>query len=106
MKTPIQSGGALVSSASSFSNLVLDVAYVGSRNLDLINSLNMNQASPGPGALQPRGGCTRPTRPCRMSTIGRIGGIQVSFAARVNLRKRYWKELTLRGHAETTSHLR
>jgi hypothetical protein len=36
------------------SNLMLDVAYVGSRTLDMINSMNANQALPGPGALNPR----------------------------------------------------
>jgi hypothetical protein len=36
------------------SNLLLDVSYVGSRTLDLINSINANQALPGPGALNPR----------------------------------------------------
>jgi hypothetical protein len=35
-------------------NLLLDVAYVGSRTLGLINSINANQALPGPGAFNPR----------------------------------------------------
>src|SRR5205807_9428354 len=36
------------------SNLMLDVSYVGTRTLDLINSINANQAVAGPGSLQPR----------------------------------------------------
>ncbi len=35
-------------------NLVLDVAYVGSRSLDLIGAYNYNQSYPGPGAQGPR----------------------------------------------------
>ncbi len=36
------------------SNLLLDVAYVGSRTLDMNNVVNANQAVPGPGPLGPR----------------------------------------------------
>jgi hypothetical protein len=35
-------------------NLLFDVSWVGNRTLDLINSLNGNQAVPGPGTLNPR----------------------------------------------------
>ncbi len=35
-------------------NLLLDVSWVGNRTLDLINSLNGNQAVAGPGPLNPR----------------------------------------------------
>src|SRR5205823_10223337 len=35
-------------------NLLLDVSYVGSRTLFLINSVNANQAVAGPGAFNPR----------------------------------------------------
>ncbi|MGI8989456.1 MAG: TonB-dependent receptor domain-containing protein [Bryobacteraceae bacterium] len=37
-----------------FRDVLLDVSYVGSRTLGLINSLNENQAIPGPGAFSPR----------------------------------------------------
>ena len=36
------------------SSLLLDVSYVGSRTLNMINIVNANQAAPGPGALGPR----------------------------------------------------
>jgi hypothetical protein len=35
-------------------NLLLDVSYVGSRALGLINSINANQPLPGPGGFNPR----------------------------------------------------
>jgi hypothetical protein len=83
--------------------VVLDVAYVGSRNLDLINSLNTNQASPGPGPLQPR----RPfygIDPFLQDVDDRTNwGASKYHSLQVNLRKRYSKGLTL-GLAYTWSH--
>jgi hypothetical protein len=85
------------------SDVVLDVAYVGSRNLDLINSLNTNQASPGPGALQPR----RPfyaLDPFLQDVDYRTNwGASKYHSLQVNLRKRYSKGLTV-GLAYTWSH--
>jgi hypothetical protein len=36
------------------SSLLLEVSYVGTRGLDLLNSINANQPVPGPGVLNPR----------------------------------------------------
>jgi hypothetical protein len=76
------------------SNLVLDVSYVGSRTLDLINSLNMNQAVPGPGDLQPRRRL-RATNPLLQDIDYRTNwGAAKYHSLQVNLQKRYSKGLT------------
>jgi hypothetical protein len=85
------------------SNLVLDAAYVGSRNLDLINSLNMNQASPGPGALQPRRRLYWIDPALQDVDYRTNWGASKYHSLQVNLRRRYAKGLTL-SMAYTWSH--
>jgi hypothetical protein len=85
------------------SNLVLDVAYVGSRNLDLINSLNMNQASPGPGAIQPRRRLYSIDPSLQDVDYRTNWGASKYHSLQVNLRKRYSNGLTLSA-AYTWSH--
>lgn len=74
--------------------LMLDLTYVGTRTLLLINSLNANQAVPGPGAFQPRR---------RMFAINPLlqdvdyrtnWGAAKYHSLQVNLQKRYTKGLT------------
>src|SRR5258708_9862322 len=85
------------------SDLVLDVAYVGSRNLDLINSLNMNQASAGPGPLQPRRRLYAIDPALQDVDYRTNWGASKYHSLQVNVRKRYSKGLTL-GVAYTWSH--
>ena len=75
-------------------SVLLDVSYVGSRGIGLINSLNGNQPVPGPGAFNPR-------RPF-YSVAPLLGDVDLRtnyggskyHSLQVNLRKRYSKGLT------------
>jgi hypothetical protein len=84
-------------------DLLLDVSYVGSRTLGLINSLNANQAIAGPGAFNPR----RPlygVDPLLADVDLRTNwGAAKYHSMQVNLKKRYSKGLTA-GLAWTWAH--
>ena len=75
-------------------NLLLDVAYVGTRTLDMINSINANQPVPGPGAFNPR----RPLYnldPLLADVDLRTNwGSAKYHSMQVNLRKRYSRNLS------------
>jgi hypothetical protein len=75
-------------------NLMLDVSYVGSRTLDMIDIVNANQAAPGPGPLGPR----RPLNNVNPA-IGDLPfrtnyGAAKYHSLQVNLSKRYSQGLT------------
>jgi hypothetical protein len=75
-------------------DLLLDVAYVGSRTNDMLDVVNANQAAPGPGALGPR----RPLYTVNPA-LGDISlrtnyGAAKYHSLQVNLRKRYSHGLT------------
>jgi hypothetical protein len=76
------------------SNLMLDVSYVGTRTLDLINSLNANQAVAGPGAFQPRRRLYA-INPLLQDVDYRTNwGAAKYHSLQLNLQKRYAKGLT------------
>jgi hypothetical protein len=76
-------------------NTMLDVAYVGSRTLDMSNIINANQAMPGPGPLGPR----RPLyliNPAVQDIAFRTNyGAAKYHSLQVNLDKRYSHGLTM-----------
>src|SRR5262249_10615643 len=75
-------------------NLMVDVTYVGTRTLDLINSLNANQALPGPGSFQPRRRLFA-INPLLQDVDYRTNwGAAKYHSLQVNLQKRYSKGLT------------
>jgi hypothetical protein len=84
-------------------SLLLDVSYVGTRGLDLLNSINGNQPVPGPGDFNPR----RPLY--RMDPLLGDVDLRTNFGAskyqsmQVSLRKRLTKGLS-GGVAYTWSH--
>ena len=84
-------------------SLLMDVSYVGSRTLDMINSINPNQPIPGPGSFDPR-------RPYygRNPLLGDVDyrtnwGAAKYHSLQVTLRKQYSKNFT-GGLAYTWSH--
>ncbi len=85
------------------SSLLLDVSYVGTRTLDMINALNANQPLPGPGGFDPR----RPFYP-RNPLLGDVDyrsnwGAAKYHSLQVTLRRQYSKNFT-GGLAYTWSH--